>query len=116
MPKTYQTKLDRVFAALSDPTRRSILERLKEREYSVMQLAEYYDMSFQAVSKHIMSLEKADLLIRRKEGKSYIFSFNSSPLDDAWIWITRNNSFWQHNFDALQNFLDQTHLKNITDT
>ena len=106
MPKTYLSRLDRVFAVLSDPTRRSIISRLKEKDYTVMELAGHYDISFQAISKHLALIEKADLLVRERDGKHFICSYNAEPLDEAVFWIARNHSFWQHNFDALQNFLD----------
>lgn len=106
MPKTYQSNLDRVFAVLSDPTRRSIISRLKEKDYTVMEIAGHYDMSFQAVSKHLTLIEKANLLHRKRDGKHFICSYNAGPLGEAITWIAKNHAFWQHNFDALQDFLD----------
>ena len=107
MPKTYQTRLDRVFAVLSDPTRRSILERLREREFSLLELSEDYSMSFQAISKHLATIERADLLVRRKEGRNQFYRFNPEPLEEAIIWISRNHTLWKESFDNLKVLLDK---------
>jgi len=107
MPKTYKTRLDRVFAVLSDPTRRSILEKLKEKEFSLLELSEDYSMSFQAISKHLAHIEKADLLVRRKEGRNQYYSFNVEPLEEAITWISRNHTLWKQSFDNLQVLLDR---------
>ncbi len=107
MPKTYQTRLDRVFAVLSDPTRRSILERIKEKDFSLLELSQDYNMSFQAISKHLAHIEKAELLVRRKEGRNQFYSFNPEPLEEAIIWISKNHSLWKNSFDSLKLFLDR---------
>ena len=65
MAKTNTSQMDNIFNALSDPSRRSMIEKLKTKEYSVLELAEHYDMTFQAVSKHLKTLERANLLTRR---------------------------------------------------
>ncbi len=71
-----------------------------------MEIAGHYDISFQAVSKHLLLIEKASLLTRRRDGKHFICSYNAAPLEEAAFWIAKNHAFWQHNFDALQSFLD----------
>jgi len=98
--------MDKIFNALSDPSRRSMIEKLKVKEYSVLELAGHYDMTFQAVSKHLKTLERANLLTRRKEGRSYYCGYNSQPLVEAITWISKNYEFWNSNFDSLENFLD----------
>ncbi len=98
--------LDALFSALADPTRRSIVERLKEKEYTVMELAKNYQMSFQAVSKHLKILEKASLLTRRKEGRSFYCGYNQATLNEAIAWISHHHDFWRQNFDSLDSFLN----------
>lgn len=107
MPKRYQTRLDRVFAVLSDPTRRSILEKLKDKDFSLLELSEDYNMSFQAISKHLAHIEKADLLVRRKEGRNQFYSFNAEPLEEAIVWISRNHTLWNQSFENLRTLLDR---------
>ena len=100
------TNLDTVFAALADPTRRSIIEHLREREYTVMELAENYQMSFQAVSKHLKILEKASMITRRKEGRAFHCGYDPAPLNDAIVWLSYHHDFWNQSFDSLEGFLD----------
>lgn len=107
MPKAYITRLDRVFAVLSDPTRRSILEKLKEKDFSLLELSEDYNMSFQAISKHLAQIEKADLLVRRREGRNQFYRFNAEPLEEAIGWISRNHILWKQSFDNLQILLER---------
>tara|TARA_R110000868_G_scaffold190862_1_gene434796 strand:- start:99394 stop:99681 length:288 start_codon:yes stop_codon:yes gene_type:complete len=81
----YDKKIDmnRIFHALSDATRRSILRRIKEEEFSVSELAEPYDMSLAAVSKHLKVLEKAGLIERTKQGKIHWCGLVVAPLIEA---------------------------------
>ena len=76
-------QMDRVFHALSDTTRRSILRRIKEEEFTVSELAEPYDMSLAAVSKHLKVLEKAGLIERTKQGKIQWCGLVTEPLIEA---------------------------------
>jgi len=105
--KTYHTRLDRVFAALSDRTRRSMLEKLQRKEYSVLELAEDYEITFQAVSKHLKYLDKAELIHRKKVGRNYYCSYNSEPLTDAVAWISQNYELWQTSLDSMEALLDK---------
>ncbi len=107
MAKAYTSRLDRVFAALSDPTRRGIIAQLREEEMSVLELAESFDMSFQAISKHLKVLDKAELLHRRKEGRYQWCKFNSEPMADAVKWMSFHYDFWKESFNSLEQFLDQ---------
>ena len=107
MPKTYQSRLDRIFAVLSDPTRRSILEKLKDKEYSLLELSEHYDMSFQAISKHLGLIEQAELLNRRREGRNQFYGHNPEPLEEAISWISKNHTLWKQSFDNLKILLDR---------
>ncbi len=75
--------LDKIFHALADNTRRQILERIKEEEFSVTELAEPFDMSLAAVSKHLKVLEKAGLIERTKQGKIHWCGLKTEPLTQA---------------------------------
>lgn len=86
-----QKQMDRVFHALSDTTRRSILRRIKEEEFTVSELAEPYDMSLAAVSKHLKVLEKAGLIERTKQGKIHWCGLVVEPLVEAEL-VLRNLS------------------------
>ncbi len=97
--------LDATFAALADPTRRAILARLSSGEASVGELAEPFDMSLPAVSKHLKVLEAAGLLERRRDGRSFICRMQADPLDDAREWIERQRAFWEGSLDSLAGYL-----------
>jgi DNA-binding transcriptional ArsR family regulator len=100
--------LDLVFAALSDPTRRGILERLRTRESTVCELAQPLRMSLPAASKHLRVLEKAGLLQRRIEGRSHFLRANLKPLDQAERWIAHHRQFWEVSFDRLEKLLNDS--------
>lgn len=97
--------LDLTLAALADPTRRAILQRLARGEARVTELAEPFPMSLEGVSKHIRILERADLVRRRKSGREHFLSFNPRPLDAAADWIARQRAFWEARLDALEALL-----------
>ena len=82
-----ETALDHTLMALADPTRRAILQRLAQGEARVTELAKPFDMSLNAVSKHIQVLERAHLVTRRKEGREHFLAANPEPLDAASAWI-----------------------------
>ncbi len=93
--------LDRVFSALSDATRRRIVHMLAERELSVGEVAEPFDMSLPAVSKHLAILEATGLVRRRKDGRTHYCSLNPEALAGALDWISIYRQFWRRRFDAL---------------
>lgn len=99
--------LDRIFSALSDSTRRSILERLATGQASVTELAEPFDMSLPAISKHLGVLERAGLLVREKDGRVRRCTLKAAPMRDAAQWIARYRAFWEDQFDALDEYLNQ---------
>lgn len=80
--------LQDVMKALADPTRRKILNLLKRRSLSAGEIAEHFDISFPAVSKHLSVLKQADLIRDRREGKYIYFELNASVLDEALLWLT----------------------------
>ncbi len=108
MVKYSGNDLDHVFFALSDPTRRAILQRLaKEGEIPVTALAEPFEMSLPAVSKHLRVLERAGLLVQEKDGRIRRCQLVAEPLQGAARWIEQYSRFWQAQFEALADYLTQ---------
>lgn len=98
-------QLSLTFAALADPTRRAILARLAEGEVSVKELAEPYDMSLAAVSKHIKVLERAGLVTRGKHAQWRPCRLEAGPLKDLDGWLAEYRRFWSENLDQLEDYL-----------
>jgi DNA-binding transcriptional ArsR family regulator len=96
------SSLDGTLMALADPTRRAILHRLTRGEACVTELAEPFDMSLNAVSKHIRTLEEARLVRRRRLGREHFLSFDPAALDVAMGWIEEQLAFWSIRRDALE--------------
>ena len=105
MVKSRTHTLNAVFAALSDPTRRTILEGLSEKRRSVTELADPHEMSLPAISKHLRVLQEAGLIVRSKEGRFRHCALNSTPLRDASEWLDQYRRFWESRFDRLDDFL-----------
>lgn len=99
-------KLDDVFYALSDPTRREILGRLATGEATVKELASPFKMSLPAVSKHLKVLERAGLLIRQVEGRTHRISLQPEGLKSASEWVDHYRRFWEVQLDRLSAFLE----------
>lgn len=97
--------LDQVFSALSDPTRRGMLAQLASGESNVRSLAEHYDMSQPAISKHLRVLERANLISREKRGRENIVRVDPRPIEGAVNWITLHAKFWRLQFDAVEDYL-----------
>lgn len=93
--------LDAVFFALSDPVRRAILERLDEGPLLVSELAEPFDISLQAVSRHIQVLVRAGLISQERTGRISRCSLEAGPVYDAALWINRYSKYWQDQFNVL---------------
>lgn len=89
-------------AALADPTRRAILQRLSKGEARVTDVARPFDMSLNAVSKHIRMLERAKLVRRRRSGRDHFLSVNPKPLDEVAVWVEKQRAFWATRLDALE--------------
>ncbi len=89
------------FAALADPTRRAILARLATGDATVNELAEPYDMSLQAISKHLKVLERAGLISRGRDAQYRPCHLEPEPLDSAIDWIERQSQVWKERFDQL---------------
>ncbi|QNK71704.1 ArsR/SmtB family transcription factor [Variovorax sp. PAMC26660] len=97
--------LDAVFAALSDRTRRAVLETLGERSLSVTELAEPHGMSLTGFMKHLRVLEDAGLISRTKEGRVVRCELSARPMQEAAVWLSRYEKFWTGRLDALARFL-----------
>ncbi len=102
MVEQQETNLDRTYAALSDPTRREILFRLMEHKARVTELAEPFDMSFNAVSKHVRVLERAGLVRREIRGREHYLSLDATPLIEASEWIDTYRAFWEKRLGHLE--------------
>jgi DNA-binding transcriptional ArsR family regulator len=104
---TLTTQLNRTFAALADPTRRAILARLAEGETSVTELAEPFDMSLPAVSKHLKVLERAGLVARGRERQWRPARLDAGPLKEVAEWTERYRRFWEESYDRLDEYLEE---------
>ncbi len=98
-------RLDRVFGALSDPTRRAILARSREGPSTVTQIAAPFAVSLTAVSKHVRVLEEAGLLRREVLGREHRCFLEAAPLERASRWVEEYRAFWAPRLDALESFL-----------
>jgi len=106
-----QDHLSATFAALSDPTRRAILARLASGEASVNELAEPFDMSLPAVSKHLKVLEKAGLISRSREAQWRPCRLDAARLKEVSDWVERYRAFWERSFDRLEAYLRQVQAR-----
>jgi DNA-binding transcriptional ArsR family regulator len=95
------------FAALADPTRRAILERLAHGEASVTELAEPFQVSLPAISKQLRVLEQAGLLIREKEGRVRRCRLDAEPMKEAAEWLARYRGYWERQLDPLADYLNE---------
>jgi DNA-binding transcriptional ArsR family regulator len=102
-----EANLDATFAALADPTRRAILARLALGETSVTDLAEPFEMSMPAISKHLKVLEKAGLIHRGREAQMRPARLNAAALKSAAAWIEEYRKFWEKSFDRLDAYLQR---------
>lgn len=98
--------LDLVFAALADPVRRAILERLDGEDLLVSELAAPFSISLQAVSRHIQVLVRAGLVTQRRTGRISRCSLDAGPIYQAAVWVNRYSKYWQNQFDTLAAWLD----------
>ncbi len=103
--------LSATFAALADPTRRAILARLTAGEASVGEIAEPFDMSLPAVSKHLKVLEHAGLIARTREAQWRPCRLDAGPLKDVAAWVDHYRHFWEESFDRLDDYLRELQKK-----
>ncbi len=105
--------LSNVLSALADPTRRGMLARLAQGEASVTELAEPYDMSMAAISKHLKVLEKAGLVEQGREAQYRPRKLNPEPLKEVDTWLAEYRQLWEARFDRLDHYL--RHLQGKSD-
>jgi len=104
-------RLSTTFSALADPTRRALLARLALGETSVTELAEPFDMSLPAISKHLKVLERAGLIARGREAQWRPCRLEAAPLKDATAWLEEYRRFWEQSFDKLDDYLQRLQKK-----
>ena len=104
-------RLDATFAALADPTRRAILVRLSSGEASVTELAEPFELSQPAISKHLKVLERAGLVSRGKDAQRRPRRLEAKPLAEATQWLERYRKIWEGNFQRLDDLLEELKTK-----
>lgn len=100
-------QLNRVFAALADPTRRAILRALTRRPATINEIAKPFPVSLNAISKHVMVLERAGLLQREIKGRQHHCRIEARPLREAEAWLQHYRQFWEHRMDALEAYVER---------
>lgn len=98
-------QLDRIFRALADPTRRALLQSLSERDQSISELAAPFDVSLEAVSKHVKVLERAGLVERSIEGRTHLCRLDARPMRGGLEWIRHYEKYWNRRLDVLDKLL-----------
>jgi DNA-binding transcriptional ArsR family regulator len=104
-PAPGSPRLDRIFSALSDPTRRAMVGRLAHGECTVSELAHPFSISLPAISKHLKVLEGAGLVERRIEGRVHHCRLKPQPLEAASTWLDACRAYWDARLDALEDYL-----------
>jgi DNA-binding transcriptional ArsR family regulator len=102
-------KLDRVFSALGDPTRRAILRVLAEGPATINQIAKPFPVSLNTISKHVMVLERVGLVRREIRGREHHCSIDPRPLREADLWLEYYRQFWGQRLDALEAYVERKH-------
>ena len=108
-------RLDASFAALSDPTRRGVLEQLGRAEASITQLADTFQMTLTGMKKHVGVLERAGLVTTEKVGRVRTCRLGQGALDEEWAWLQRYRRMWTARFDALDNVVEELKRKEADD-
>ena len=104
--------LDLTFAALADPTRRAILARLAQGEATVLELAEPFDMSLPAISRHLKVLENAGLIARGRDAQRRPCRLEAGPLQDVAAYAAQYRRHWEESFDKLEAHLEKMKARN----
>lgn len=107
----YQARLDATFAALSDVTRRGVLEQLGDSDASITDLAQRFDMTLTGMKKHVSVLEQAGLVTTRKVGRVRTCKLGRRRLEEEATWIEQHQQLWTARFDALDGIVDQLNRK-----
>jgi DNA-binding transcriptional ArsR family regulator len=103
----YAINLDNVFSSLSDPTRRDILRRVMGSELTISEIAQPYNLTFAAVSKHLKVLEKATLIIKQRRGKEQVVRIAPQTLKSADDYLKFYRQLWETRLDSLESYLNQ---------
>jgi len=109
---THEERLSETFAALSNPTRRAILARLADGEATVNEIAEPFDMTLPAVSKHLAVLERAGLVARTRRAQYRPCTLDTAPLEEISTWVDRYRPIWEARFDRMDDYVQ--HLRGET--
>ena len=107
MTRSNDDRLSQTFAALANPTRRAILARLAEGEATVNELAEPFDLSLPAISKHIRVLERAGLIVQGKNAQFRPCTIDVAPLEEVSRWTDQYRHIWEERFDRMDAYLNQ---------
>ena len=100
-------ELNFIFGSLADPTRRDILARVAQTELSISEIAHHYDMSFAAISKHLNVLQKAKLIVKRREGKNHMVTLAPHALQSADEYLEQYKQLWEQKFNKLDTLLKE---------
>jgi DNA-binding transcriptional ArsR family regulator len=98
-------QLDFIFGALASPIRRDILRRAAKRERSIGELAEPFNLTFAAISKHLKVLEKAKLIVKKRRGKELVVQLSKPAFDDAAGYLMQYEKLWNQRLDSLESYL-----------
>ena len=110
-----RSPLDASFAALSDPTRRGVLEQLGREGASITNLADRFDMTLTGMRKHVAVLEQAGLVVTEKVGRVRTCRIGARRLDEVAAWIDRYQQFWDERFGELDQIIDELKRKESSD-
>jgi DNA-binding transcriptional ArsR family regulator len=111
MVKHYSEQLDRTFFAISDPTRRAIIGNLAAKgTCTVLELAEPFQMSLPAISKHLKLLESANLITREVKGRVHYLKLRAEPMSEANQWLESYSKFWVQQLDSFERYLMESAL------
>lgn len=104
----YTFSLDSIFGSLANPTRRDILQRVAGQELTVSEIAQPYDMSLAAISKHLKVMERAKLIIKRRKGKEQMVRLAPRAFADAAEYLAWYKQLWEGRLDSLESYLKET--------
>jgi DNA-binding transcriptional ArsR family regulator len=102
-----------VFQAIADPTRRSMLKLLAEKELPITEISSHYPMSRTAVSKHLMILSEANLVHARKVGREKRYSLHPMPLAQLKEWLSFYERFWENKLSILKHMVEENHMEDL---
>ena len=102
-----QLQLDSIFGSLADPTRRDILKRLAKKKMSVSEIAQSYELTYAAISKHLKILENARLVQKERVGKQQVVQLTPSTMKKAATYLEQYQKIWELRFDALEEYLNK---------